>query len=215
MILRDTNIRRALRDRQRGFLMNPFRFGGGDGAGAAITLVNSASASATSVALPPGWVPGDIAVVLQTWTSGNGAPTTPPGWTSISGSSNCFCAYRLLQAGDTSTFSTSWAGRTTVLIYRGQNVASPIGALASYNTSSTTQSYPALTCQVTSGSSTVIFVGTVNNGETLAAPSGHTALHSASAHVVFHSQNVASTPALSTSGGAAYRLTRVFELKAA
>lgn len=28
MISRDTNIRRALRDRQRGFLLNPFRFGG-------------------------------------------------------------------------------------------------------------------------------------------------------------------------------------------
>lgn len=29
MILRDTNVRRALRDRQRGFLLNPFRFGAG------------------------------------------------------------------------------------------------------------------------------------------------------------------------------------------
>ena len=33
MVLRDTNIRRALRDRQRGFLLNPFRFGGGGGGG--------------------------------------------------------------------------------------------------------------------------------------------------------------------------------------
>jgi hypothetical protein len=31
MVLRDTNIRGALRDRQRGFLLNPFRFGGGGG----------------------------------------------------------------------------------------------------------------------------------------------------------------------------------------
>lgn len=204
--------------RQRGFVCLP---GGGLGAGkpsggggASITLVASASAAATSVALPSGWAPGDIAVVLQTWTTGNGAPTTPSGWTSISGATNCFCAYRVLQAGDTSTFTVSWAGRTTVLVYRGQN-ASPIGALASYTLSSTTQSYPALTCQVATGTSTVIFVGTTNNGETLAAPSGYTAIYSASAHVVFHAQNVASTPALSTSGASAYRVSRVFELKAA
>lgn len=31
MICRDTNIRRALRDKQRGFLLNPFRFGGTSG----------------------------------------------------------------------------------------------------------------------------------------------------------------------------------------
>jgi hypothetical protein len=31
MICRDTNIQRALRSRQRGFLLNPFRFGGGGG----------------------------------------------------------------------------------------------------------------------------------------------------------------------------------------
>ncbi|WP_164091630.1 LamG domain-containing protein, partial [Comamonas thiooxydans] len=33
MIVRSTNIRAALRARQRGFLLNPFRFGGGGGGG--------------------------------------------------------------------------------------------------------------------------------------------------------------------------------------
>ena len=40
MILRDTNIRRALRDRQRGFLMNPFRFGGGAPAPSSTSLAD-------------------------------------------------------------------------------------------------------------------------------------------------------------------------------
>lgn len=33
MICRDTNVRSALRSRQRGLLLNPFRFGGGGGGG--------------------------------------------------------------------------------------------------------------------------------------------------------------------------------------
>lgn len=45
-ILRSTDIGRALRSRQRGFLLNPFRFGGGGGGGGIPSIVQSKVANA-------------------------------------------------------------------------------------------------------------------------------------------------------------------------
>lgn len=47
MIDRSTNVRRALRQRQRGFIINPFRFGGGGGGGGGVTAWDPANTAAS------------------------------------------------------------------------------------------------------------------------------------------------------------------------
>jgi hypothetical protein len=74
VILRSTNIRSALRSRQRGFLLDPYRFGAGGGSPP--TFKSSAANGIGTVAN------GDF-VRLFFLGAGAAAPSAPSGWTRI------------------------------------------------------------------------------------------------------------------------------------
>jgi hypothetical protein len=125
----------------------------------AISFVG-ASTGVTSASLPSGWQAGDLAIVLAYRDGSTTAPSLPSGWTNIiSGGANTNSqrvGYRVLQAGDTGT--GTWTNATSVvcLVYRGQHATTPIGASAQTGASSTTVTYPALTLEVTDGTSWVV-----------------------------------------------------------
>jgi hypothetical protein len=124
----------------------------------AITYVGSAVGT-TSASLPTGWQPGDLAIVAAYRDGSNTAPTVPSGWTSVlstSGNTNSLVVgRRILQAGDTGTGTWTNATNLVVHVYRGIDPATPVGASAGTGAQSTTVTYPALTLQVTDGTSWV------------------------------------------------------------
>lgn len=84
MISRSTDIRAALRSRQRGFLLNPFRFGGGGGGGGGTVSYISSTVSiyATSTSISPtspATITNDDALFAFVFT--RSALTPPSGWT--------------------------------------------------------------------------------------------------------------------------------------
>lgn len=128
-----------------------------------ITFVAQASAAAASVSLPSGWQPGDLAIVFAHRDGSNTSPTLPSGWTGIqTGGANTNSArsgYRVLQSGDTS--SGTWTNGTSIqlIVLRGQNATTPIGNSAQGGTLGTSMTFPAVTFQVTDGTSWAVLMG--------------------------------------------------------
>lgn len=152
MILRDTNIRAALRSRQRGFLLNPFRFG--SGAGSAIQHISSTGGSGTSITVPVHQA-GDL-LILSTFRSNSTSPAgNPSGWTSIAAHTDSGGGHRtsVILDGDNSVVSFTLANVSSwsLGIYRG---CSGWGAAAQNTlTTGTSHTFPAITLNVTDGSS--------------------------------------------------------------
>lgn len=146
---------------------------------AAITLIGQASASTTSATLPS-FNPNDVGILFAYRSSNNAAPTLPSGWTRIdSGGANtnsAIIAYRVLQAGDTTTGTWTNATEVVVQVYRGLDTVDPIGGEAQGGASNATITYPAITMQVTNGTSWVLgFAGDRNIAASVGtAPSGMT-----------------------------------------
>lgn len=97
MIIRDTNIRRALRDKQRGFLLNPFRFGnGGDPNFASVVLLLKGETA-------NGSTPVDSSSIARTLTQTGGALVSTAQAKYGAGSIN-FPSPSTLQAANSSDF---------------------------------------------------------------------------------------------------------------
>lgn len=136
------------------------------------------------IATVPGATVGDLLIVIG-YNSGPSSPnpTIPAGWTSIGsgfGPDDVAQrgAYRFMQAGDTHVGLWVNVEDQILLVYRGVDPQSPIGALAnSGSISSNTVTYPALTLQVTDGSSWVVATGIHESATNLHSvnPSGLTA----------------------------------------
>lgn len=140
-----------------------------------IEFVASASAAANSVSLPSGWVADDLAVVFAHRDGSTTAPSLPSGWTDIvsggASTNSGRAGYRILQSGDTS--SGTWTNATSIIvvILRGYNPASPIGASATSGGASTSMSFPALTFNIAEGTSWALLMGghrTATNVNTVA-----------------------------------------------
>jgi hypothetical protein len=146
--------------------------------------------AANTVGLPAGWQPGDMAIVMASNNTTATPPVVPAGWNLVAGPSISTSPYavsrvgtRILQAGDTSTGVWTNTKDIVVVVYR--NVGS-IGAVTSSGLSFTAGApykvipLPALSFQVTNGSSWLVGLGYFNDaGNTtggrarnLSAPAG-------------------------------------------
>lgn len=143
-----------------------------------ITFVNKATSTTTTITIPAHNV-GDLLIMFAYRSNSNTPPTVPSGWTTIdaSGAANnsSSLAYRIATGSDTSGTWTN-ANELILQIYRGTN-ASPIGAFAAQHANSTTVTYPALSLQVTNGTSWIIgSAGAASATSTVeVAPTGMTA----------------------------------------
>ncbi len=175
-----------------------------------------------SVALPGGWSAGNIAIV--SCVNVVGVNITPPaGWTVInslsSGTARIIAAYRILQAGDTTTGTWANANNVGVSIYAGQ-AATPIGQVETWAAAATSQTYPAITCQVSNSTSWIISCGGKNNASVTAmgVPSGLVSRSASNCNILLDSGAPANSQALLTAGDSGTNHARasiVFELKAA
>lgn len=131
-----------------------------------LTRTGQASAAATSVAIPTHAV-GDLILVFATRDGNTAVPSKPsaggtvPAWVDIqSGAGANTCSARLAYFVATATNHTTgtWSNATgiAVMVYRGQDATTPIGASAEGGASSNSISYPAITMAVTDGSSWVV-----------------------------------------------------------
>lgn len=150
--MRDTNVRAALRSRQRGLLLNPFRFG--SGAGSAIQHISSTGGSGTSIVIPAHNA-GDL-LILSTFRSNSTSPAgNPTDWTSIAAHTDTGGGRRtsvILDSGNSVvSFTLANVAAWCLGIYRG---CSGWGAFAQ-NTiaNSTSHTFPAITLNVGDGSS--------------------------------------------------------------
>ena len=131
----------------------------------AISYVNSAT-GVTSATLT-GLTQADDIMIGFSFRDGNStAPTIPAGWTSISSSAgtlNNGSSIAWKKATGATEVSGTWTSATSLIvaIYRGVNVTSPIGNTAEGEGSgSSTVTYPALTCNASNNTSTVLaFMG--------------------------------------------------------
>lgn len=128
--------------------------------------------------LPVGWQPGDLAVVFAYRYSNANLPGDFAGYTPIASGSLVINAafrlkYRVLQTGDGDITSTN-AQYIVIHVYRGQNVATPIGGSAVFSAAGPTDTvtFPTLTMTQSNGTSYVAgFFGKGNDlGATWATP---------------------------------------------
>lgn len=131
MISRDTNIRRALRARQRGFLLNPFRFGGGGGGGGGAptfqTVATTATTgAATSLALnmPAGISAGDV-LIAACFADGSFTMSGSAGWTALSATTAFAGAgatsrvfWKVAAGGDAFTLSLTSSAQMLGVVWR-------------------------------------------------------------------------------------------------
>lgn len=118
------------------------------GAGTAVTGNNSAS---LAPALPVGWEPGDLALILASIrNSGTGTVTTPTGWTAVATSGNVSLLGRRLETGDTGP-TVAFAGGVAnadvlaqAAVFRNADLLTAVTA-TQLNGSATTIAYPART----------------------------------------------------------------------
>lgn len=113
-------------------------------------------ATGTTSATLPTHQAGDLIIGFAFRDGSNTAPSLPAGWTNIRSDGLNTCSGRLAYkiAASSSETSGTWTSATSVvfLVYRG----AAIGANGSNTASSTTVNYPALTLNVTSGSSWIV-----------------------------------------------------------
>ena len=123
-----------------------------------ITFVGRSTASGTTASIPAHNV-GDLLVAFAYRDGSANAPTVPSGWTAIntSGGANAnssSLAYRIATGTEP---TTGWTSATHIIVqaYRGVS-ASPIGAFGAQNGATANVTYPALSLNVTDGTSWVI-----------------------------------------------------------
>lgn len=145
-----------------------------------ISYINSASAAATSVAIPTHRV-GDLIIVFAYRNGNNTAPTQPaaggtvPTWNTISSSggnlNSSIISYAFATATNTTTGTWTNATQIHVLIYRG---VAAIGAFVGNSANnSTTINYAALTFQNANGTSWAVgAAGHRTASDVESAPSG-------------------------------------------
>lgn len=138
----------------------------------AISYINSATASATTVTIPTVAV-GDLMLIFAHRTTTT-APTLPTGWTNVANTSGNSNSMRVGYKFATSTSETSgtWTNATLleVVIYR--NVAS-IGASTCTSTATgTSANVPALTLTKTDGTSWVAGNISTNQTTSISTPTG-------------------------------------------
>jgi len=112
-------------------------------------------ASGTTSATLPAHKAGDLLVVVAVNPTSTTIPSLPAGWTSIQSGSRVSVAVRVgfrIATSDSETTGT-WTNASSVIAAVYRNAA--IGASAITNNASTTINWPALTLQVTDGSSWV------------------------------------------------------------
>lgn len=192
--------------------------------GSNIIYVGSATAGGTTASIPARNV-GDLLVAFA-YRDGNASPpTVPAGWTTIdsSGNSNAnasVLAYRIA-TGVEPTAGWSNANEIIVHAYRGVS-GSPIGANSRQASSGTTVTYPAISLNITNGTSWVIgFAGHRSTDTNLQnAPAGMTNRSTrvdATAEVAGHDTNAGvsswSATNVSVGGTSSGWMTRVLEIK--
>lgn len=148
--------------------------------GSSLTLVGTATASATTVT-PPTHQAGDIIIIFAFRRGSTTPPSLPAGWTSVLAKSGSTVSGRLgyLIATGTNDSSGTWTNATelTCHIYRPPSgFTAGIGASASNSATINTVNYPGLTLVHSSGTSWVAgFIGTDSPTQTIAtAPTGMT-----------------------------------------
>ncbi len=140
--------------------------------------VTSANA-AGSATLPSGWQAGDLAIWMGTrWgaTSNTAAPNTPTGYTkvgpTVSNKPGTFwttsaAAYRVLQASDTVMPASSYAHDAVLVVYRNATIGAVNGASCGTGACLSGASFPALSLQVSTGTSWV--AGLASNNKSVTA----------------------------------------------
>jgi hypothetical protein len=141
----------------------------------AISFVGANIAAGTniSVSLPAGAATGDLILYFVYRVTSALSPSLPTGYTAILNSGavtpGVRACYRVMQSGDTATGASTNGERGLVIVLRGQNASTPIGASTQTNGTSTTVSIPALTLSVTDGTSWVVGSSMANSGDERAA----------------------------------------------
>src|SRR5215472_19136180 len=167
----------------------------------AIARIQAVSANANNAALTS-TNPNDLIVVFA-YSDGTAAvPSLASGFTSLQtgssgGAVKCgfILGYMLSAGGDTSTGTWTGATQVTCIVFRGVDTTTPVGASAKVvGSTSTTLSYPALTLQITTGTSWVF-----GGGGATAATSGM----NGNAGVLANQTSVTIANALDTNGGVA------------
>lgn len=102
--------------RQRGFLLNPYRFGVGGGGTPVIqsfaTSIQTADTTSHPINMPSGIVAGDTLLLVFS-KNGGAAPTTPAGWSIVEAQADSSSAFHLTvfkktaAGGDTVTVTTA------------------------------------------------------------------------------------------------------------
>jgi len=126
----------------------------------AISFVGAATG--TTSATLPAHVAGDVLLAFAHRDGNTTAPSLPAGWTDLGSSGANVNSSRIgykVAAGSSETSGT-WTNATglVVLVYRGCNTTDPIGGVVGGGSSSLVVAYPALTLQVTDGTSWVAAV---------------------------------------------------------
>lgn len=120
------------------------------------------AATGTTSATPPAHVAGDVLLAFAHRDGNTTAPSLPAGWTDLGSSGANVNSSRLGFKVATSSGETSgtWTNATglVVLVYRGCAAGDPIGDVVGAGSSSLVISYPALTMQVSDGSSWAVGV---------------------------------------------------------
>lgn len=145
---------------------------------------------------------GDLAIV-EAYRNGNiTPPSLPAGWTNIvsNGGANTNSArigYRVLQAGDANTGTWTNATNIQVHVLRGQDTVTPIGASAEAGSNASPVTLPALTLQITDGTSWVLCLvgakGTGTNAITVTTAPALTLRSGANTNLGAHSANGVTT----------------------
>lgn len=124
----------------------------------AITLVGTASG--TNTATMPAHVAGDLILLFAFRDGSTSYPTAVAGWTGVSDGAANLCALRVARkiAASSSEVVGTWTNATTVtvIVLRGVDQTTPVGAVSVGGASSTTVSFPALTMQVMDGTSAIV-----------------------------------------------------------
>lgn len=146
----------------------------------AIAFVSAAAASnAASVTLGTHST-GDLLLAFVSREGSATPPDLPSGWTNVVATASpdnvsSRVGYKIAASG--SETSGTWTNATGIIVlaYSGADGTTPVGANSEDSGGSTTMNYPALTLNVSSGSSWVVWFGCHSwGGGTLGVPSGTT-----------------------------------------
>lgn len=139
------------------------------------------AATGTTSATLPAHAAGDVLLAFAHRDGNTTAPSLPAGWTDLGSSGANVNSSRIgyKVAASSGETSGTWTNATglVVLVYRGCAAGDPIGDVVGTGSSSLIISYPALTMQVTDGSSWVVGVAGHRSNDTTGfgtAPSGMT-----------------------------------------